>query len=279
MSQDSNNSSKLKGEIVSIAKEVAASFYKDAISPASKEVGKSLEIIAKTINAALSPLKAFVWGYDRVENFLKEKFPPKMINIPPEKIITPKVNIAVPTIEALRYIGSNQELSELFLNLLATSMDSDSAKNAHPAFVTIIKEMTSDEAKILKAMAIRYNLRGTINFPVILITPYVKGNPQVVFEDEIESIHDLDITLDHPELISIYIDNLFRLGLIGRSSPKPEMNKIYNRLEESEEAKNAINKILKIGNREYNLRKQRWTMIRLCREFCKACIIRVDMDD
>ena len=134
MGRDSNNKSKLKDEITSIAKEVAVPFYNDAISPAAKEVGKALEIVAKTINVALAPIKSIIWGYDKIEDFIKEKIPPKMINIPPENIITPKENIAVPTIEALRYTGSKQELSELFLNLLATSMDSDSAKKCSSSF-------------------------------------------------------------------------------------------------------------------------------------------------
>ena len=105
--------------------------------------------------------------------------------------------------------------------------------------------MTSDEAKILKEMADRYGQDGTIDFPIIMITPCLKDRPQVTFQDEIITIHDLDITLDHPELISVYIDNLFRLGLIARSHPTSEMIKILSRLEQSEETKNAINKILK----------------------------------
>jgi hypothetical protein len=158
-------------------------------------------------------------------------------------------------------------------------MDSDSAKNAHPAFVTIIKEMTSDEARILRAMAIRYNLNETINFPIISIIPHLKGNSQIIFEDEIETIHDLEVALDHPELISSYIDNLFRLGLIGRSSPKPEMGKSLNRLKESDEAKKVTNKILKTQSRGFSISEQRLAMFRFCRQFWKACVIRVGIDD
>lgn len=40
----------------------------------------------------------------------------------------------------------------MFANLLAADMDADKKVNVHPAFVELIKEMTSGEAKLLRCM-------------------------------------------------------------------------------------------------------------------------------
>ena len=47
-------------------------------------------------------------------------------------------------------IYPNVNLRELYANLLATSIDSITAHEAHPAFVEIIRQLTPDEARIVK---------------------------------------------------------------------------------------------------------------------------------
>jgi len=65
-----------------------------------------------------------------------------------EKIVTPDPSIAGSIIEALKLTVEKESLRELYSNLLAKSMNIDTAQNAHPAFVEILKQLTSDEAKI-----------------------------------------------------------------------------------------------------------------------------------
>src|SRR5947207_1857122 len=71
-------------------------------------------------------------------------------DVPKEDIITPKPNVAGPTLQALTFTEGEPELQELFANLLAASMDIKTAPFAHPSFIEVIKQMTSDEAKIMK---------------------------------------------------------------------------------------------------------------------------------
>lgn len=42
--------------------------YQDALQPAAKEVGVALLTMAKTVNVALAPISALVWGYDKSKN-------------------------------------------------------------------------------------------------------------------------------------------------------------------------------------------------------------------
>lgn len=139
----------------------AVPVYDDLLQPSIKEVGKSLETIAKSINIALSPIKGLVWGYDQLEDFLSIKVAEKLKGIPPEKICTPKPNIAGPALEALKYTGHEEELREMYANLLATSLDKETTNKAHPSFVEIIKQLNPQEARLLKYLS------GRCNYPEI----------------------------------------------------------------------------------------------------------------
>jgi hypothetical protein len=123
--------------------------YQDAVQPAAQEVGRALQTVAKTIHVVLAPVSALVWGYDQVKEFVSTKVAERLKNVPLENLVTPKPNVAGPTLEALRYTGHESSLSDMYANLLATAMDSNTANGAHPAFVEIIKQLTADEAKLV----------------------------------------------------------------------------------------------------------------------------------
>ncbi|MBD1107835.1 hypothetical protein HXV84_21600 [Pseudomonas amygdali pv. morsprunorum] len=40
----------------------AVPIYEDAVQPVAKQIGKSLEIVGKAVNAALMPIQGLVWG-------------------------------------------------------------------------------------------------------------------------------------------------------------------------------------------------------------------------
>ena len=68
-----------------------------------------------------------------------------------EKIVEVRPEVGVPILEKLAYV-SDEELSDLYLNLLAKASVSDTAQFAHPAFIAIISSLTPDEALLLKVM-------------------------------------------------------------------------------------------------------------------------------
>ena len=150
---DSNKESEGRVEgtikaVAGLAKEVP--IYPDAIQPVAKETGKALETVGKAVNVALLPIKGLVWGADKIEAFVKTKVTAKLKNTPEENIQSPDLTVAGPALESLRYTGHNESLSDLYANLLATSMDSRTAEIAHPSFVEIIRNMNSDEARVIK---------------------------------------------------------------------------------------------------------------------------------
>jgi Abortive infection alpha len=51
------------------------------------------------------------------------------------------------------FASEEPDLREMYAKLLATSMDSATSDEAHPSFVTIIQQLTPDEARILRHIA------------------------------------------------------------------------------------------------------------------------------
>src|SRR5439155_26421315 len=121
--------------------------------PLAKKTGKALATVGKAINAALAPIAALVWGYDQIREFVQTRVAEKLKDIPEERIKTPRPNVVGPALEALKYTGHEDTLKEMYANLIANSLDSETARLAHPAFVDIIKSLSPDEARILRLFA------------------------------------------------------------------------------------------------------------------------------
>ncbi|MCA5919194.1 DUF4393 domain-containing protein [Pectobacterium brasiliense] len=181
--------------------------YQDLIQPAAQELGKGLAVIAKSVNVALAPLSVMVWSYEKIREQFIPKVAEKLKDTKPEDIITPKPNVAVPAIEALRYTADDESLSDLFAGLLASAMDKNKADNVHPSFVEIIKQLTGLEAKFL------IYLRGMEN--ISLVDVYLTNNKKKsrrLFASNFSYFHKEMLCEDME--ISLHIDNLDRLKLI-----------------------------------------------------------------
>lgn len=85
----------------------------------------------------------------------KETLEVKIQDVPPEKIIEPKLSIIGPIMESAKYYYEETELRELFANLLASSIESTKAKNLHPSFPQIIQNLSSEDAIFLKDISER----------------------------------------------------------------------------------------------------------------------------
>lgn len=123
--------------------------YQDLVQPAAKEVGTALQTVAKTVHIALAPVSALVWGYDQIKDWVHKTVTEKLKDVPPEEIVPPRVAVAGPTIEALRFAAEEPTMRELYANLLATSMTSKKQGKAHPAYVDIIRQLEVIDVHVL----------------------------------------------------------------------------------------------------------------------------------
>lgn len=186
----------------------AVPVYQDAVQPAAKQIGKSLETVSKTVNIALAPIKALVWGYEKIEDFISTRVSEKLKNVPEENITTPPPQVAGPAIEALRFSGHDSNLRELYANLLATAMDKETIHQAHPGFVETLKNLTSDEALLLQVFTTQsshplIDIRGKL----------IDGKGYTNLYSNYGHFHK-KVAFNRSDLVPAYIDNLCRLGIL-----------------------------------------------------------------
>jgi len=253
----------------------AIPIYQDLAQPAVKQVGKALETVGKAINVALAPVGALVWGYEKCQDFISTKVADKLKDVPPEDIITPKPNVAGPAIEALRYTGHEEELSDLYANLLASAMDKKTASGAHPAFVEIIKQLTPDEARIVTL------LRGMRAFPLLNVRETHKDDPeQTKGWREVLSHFSLlgeEAGVEFVGMVPSYLDNLCRLGLIEYLSAGMYYTaaNIYEPLETHSTVLAIKETIEAKRTMQCEMRRTGFGITELGKQFAKVCVHRV----
>jgi hypothetical protein len=152
-----------------------------------------------------------VWGYEKISDHLNKKLAEKLKDTPPDRIVTPNPAVAGPTVEALRFVANEAALREMYTNLLATSMNAETAQNAHPAFVETIRQMVADEARIVNLIAAE---ESVIVSQVFLNRPNAWGHDRI--EPSNISMYAYlakKPQCEFPSLIPSYLDNLRRLGV------------------------------------------------------------------
>jgi hypothetical protein len=230
MGEESGGDNKVKETIDAVTGLVkAVPVYEDLVQPVAKQLGKSLETVGKVINIALAPVGMLVWGYDKCQEFIQTKVADRLKDVPPEDIITPKPNVAGPAIDALRYTGHEESLSDMYANLLASAMDKKTADGAHPAFVEIIKQLTPDEAKLIS-----YFMQP-LPFPLVTVRAESQEPGQGGYDIAVNvSLFGEKSGLALPDLVPSYLDNLSRLGLIDIQAKYSYINSLlYEELENS----------------------------------------------
>lgn len=199
---------------------IVPNLYKDGIESTVKETGKILERIPKIINAALAPLDIWILNKEYNINETKKLLAKKLENINPEKIVSPEPYVAVPALQAISYSMNSIELRNMYANLLANSMNSDSKDNVHPSFVEIIKQLSPFDARLLKLFSIDTKSQSD-SYPVIKIQVQVSEKDDTGF-DYINHILSpyFGISINNYTKYPISIDNLVRLHLINISYNK-----------------------------------------------------------
>lgn len=208
MSNEIPKESNVKSTIEAVTGLVkAVPIYEDALQPAAKQIGNSLETVTKVINIALLPLRGVIWGYEKIEDWLSTVVANKLKSVPEDKIITPPLIVAGPTIDGLRYAAEEEEIRELYANLLATAMNKDTVHKAHPGYVNIIKNITSDEVLILKVF-----LEKQMQPSMDLMARAADGIRTLIARHHTHL--DKKQPILRPDLVPSYLDNLCRLGLL-----------------------------------------------------------------
>ena len=209
----------------------AVPIYQDAIQPAARDVGRSLEIVAKTVRVALAPLSALVWGYEHISDYLVHRLSERFKDIPRERIKAPKASVAGPAVEALRFSGQDPDLREMYANLVGTAMDHNTASLAHPAFVEIIRQLSPDEARIITYMS-KNPIKPVPVVSLMIETKPPDFSPGYIAHQPYVSLIAEQAKCESADLCDVYLNNLARLGLIelklGRCGDIDNVEALHN---------------------------------------------------
>jgi hypothetical protein len=196
----------MEKEITNEAVKLVSQIYADAAQPAVKEVGN---VLGRSVRALLAPLRGFLWGWEQTEQILIDGLEKRLKSRPEENMKTPDPEIAVPLIQTLSYTAQNKTLREMYLNLLANSMDKSQDKNVHPSFIEIIKQMNNLDAKLFKVLS-----------PIDGYLPVINPRIEIVGKDKFLTNKTpewfIDVNIDGYDAfdISASLLRLVRLGII-----------------------------------------------------------------
>lgn len=246
-------------------------FYEDALKPYAKAIGTC----GKAINVCLAPISGMVWGYDKISNYIKSSLEKKFESkqVPPENIISPDPLIAGPLINNFKFLGDHESLRDMYSNLLATSMNKETASTAHPCFVEIIKQLSSDEAKIMKTNFKTNSQSGCI----VKILAESKTQGFKVIKEHLSLIPN-QAECEYSESFPAYLENLTRLGLLNYTYDTSITDENYYRnIEKLTTVKNILKNIdedlwYQKHNYYSRVKKGIVTITPLGEQFQKACI-------
>lgn len=193
--------------------------YDDALSKPAQQVGELGEDVAKTFRLLTFPIRLAAAYHDRLEVFLDNV----RGAVPAERQIEAEPSIAGPIIQNLIFLNNDNPLIDLYQQLLTRAIDKERRKEAHPAFVRIIEQLSADEALILWVFhtqgdkALRYwtNQKGvhSVQFPLAGLT---FPEQLVVYISHLESLNLIEQTAYHHYLLNYHVGATDRPGVVSR---------------------------------------------------------------
>lgn len=151
----------------------------------------------------------------------------KIEAIPEEKLIEPDTQTASIALEESKFCIENAELREMFANLIASTMNSDTAEIAHPSFPQILKQMSPFDAKLFRS------LRGITNAAIGEYRKKLSNKGYITLQSNVYLENLSEDQTDEGRIVrqATSITLLERLGLINLSYSEVLIDKSrYSRL-------------------------------------------------
>ena len=271
-----------------IVKANATEAYKDSAQPAVRVLGKSL---AQCISLFATPMGRMAEIFEKnIHRYLD-----KLDGIDEDQLIEPDTRVVVPILEKLRYI-EDEKVADYYTEILASASRKDQKGRVALSYIEILNRVTADELKILeyinstknkidisgisKEEKTKYNIIENIKFinligslPVLdvkLLTEKEAGFGGYRLIMKNFNILSKKISLDNPDNINSYLDNLISLGLLHK--PFGEylaLKPIYNHLKNHPKII-LLNKQLGNGQK-LDLDEKKIELTDLCKNMLALC--------
>ena len=186
--------------------------------------------------------------------------------IPEEKRIDPDIQTTAQALENSKYCISSDILRKMFVNLISGSMNSDMQSFVHPSFPEILKQLSNDDALLLKNI---FQAKQS-HFPVAKIGVRTDGNGYNVFYDNVFILDSLDFS---PAKCSLSLSSLQRACLISIDYSRwMSSDREYDILKQTPEYLNMVEFSASLGQSSPYFGKGLIQLTPLGRSFCSICI-------
>ena len=240
-------------------------FIDEAAGPPAKAVGNTLtELWDLGIGNHISlwSAKQKIRQEQNLQEY-KNSLENKIQAIPEDNLIQPKMHLVGPALEASKYYIESEALREMFANLVASSIDNRKNAYTHPSFIEIIKQISPDEAKILKKLQSK-------GIGILNVYAQVEGNSKLTLARNFSDI-SYQSGCDFPDNITMYLDNLDRLSLIKLDTTRYLVNtNVYEDLQKYPLIQTALQYANELGKPEINQGYAEPTLYGV--NFYKSCI-------
>lgn len=235
----------IKKKMINDTERLIIEGYEDLAQPSVQVVGQTL---GRTVKALLAPVRGMLWGWERIEEVVEKGVMKRFEDIPEENMKSPEPEIAVPLVQALSYTAQNETLREMYLNLLANSMNKTKEKQVHQSFVELIKQMNTLDAILFKVLSKQKEAHQIIQPDIGIIgTPKIIANalPEWFIGYEIKGYDIFDISSSLIRLRRLGVIELISNRVVGDFSGYDELknNKLLKCILEELNSENARNNL------------------------------------
>jgi hypothetical protein len=155
------------------------------------------------------------------ESDFAKDFGEVLAGVPEENRQTPKASIAGPAFEGLAYSIDEPKLKQMYLELIARASDDRVANNAHPSFVQIIRDLTSEEAAYLPQFLRRGAVTPVVQYRIL----FKPQNGHNILTSHVLDLREDDGSVLHDPMVPTYVDNWVRLKLVSVEYNGPSLTR------------------------------------------------------
>ena len=226
------NENIVKETALSVAKETVKEVYADTVQPTAKNVGGFFGTLSGFFNhVVMYPMKKLNIKYEQKAIAFEKEMERKYNSISEEDRVEPQLHIVGPTMESLKYNIMDDNLAELFSNLLVSDMDAKTQNLCTPAFIKVVEQLSPTDARVFKTI---YNeCAKTETIPICKMDLCKIDDEDRKIRKEYLPLYLVGIEVDklNPNDVSKSLQNLERLGLLTIDFLKWSSNdEVYNKL-------------------------------------------------
>lgn len=192
--------------------------YKDTAQPTTSAIGEFIGRPFELLNSLFVKTDILVEQRKLVKKEILKRTEQYLSNIPDNQLVESKLYIAEPIVNQLITIIDEETISDMFIRMLAKSMNAKECDYVHPAYIKILEQMSPLDARLLKHIFSEHGIIPVIQyyFAEEHKTSFLGLTTGFTGEKIIENAIAYVEKIDYP-IIQFSLRNLIRLGMVAVS--------------------------------------------------------------